>query len=92
LSGVDIDGGFGLVFETVFDAHGAFENEGVFVELGRLAWFDPAAGAAHVGYADALGSAVDAADVFVDELGFRAGGGYAGGFVDEYGFHGQRGW
>ena len=49
------------------------QDNGVFVELGSLAWFFPTFGTTHVGDADGGGRGVDAADVFVDEFGLVSG-------------------
>jgi len=72
----------------MFDAKRAFENDGEFVEGGSLAGFEPSTGAAHVRDAGRCGLGVDASDVFVDELGFVAGGLDASGLRDQCG-HGN---
>jgi hypothetical protein len=77
LSGSDVEGsGF------VLDVEGAFEDYGEFVEGRSLAGFEPSGGAAHVSDAAGGGLGVDTSDVFVDELGFVAGGLDAGGLRD----------
>jgi len=58
----------------VFHAEGTLEDNCELVEGRSLARFEPAGGAAHVGNAGGGGLGVDEADVFVDELGFVAGG------------------
>jgi hypothetical protein len=56
----------------VLDAQPTLQNNREFVELGRLAGLDPSLGAAHVRHAGRGGFGIDAADVFVDQLGFVA--------------------
>ena len=68
LSGGDVEGA-----ALVFDAQQALQHDREFVELGRLAGFEPALRAAHVSHAGRGSFGVDAANVFVDELRFVAG-------------------
>jgi len=91
LAGVGDDGLSGGDVERtvlVFNVEGAFENDGEFVEGGSLAGLEPSGGAAHVGDAGGGGFGVDASDIFVDQLGFIAGGLDARGLRDECG-HGD---
>ncbi len=77
LSGGDVEGSI-----FVFHVQGAFQDDGELVEGGGLAGLAPSRGAAHVGDAGRGCAGVDASDVFVDELGFVAGGLDAGGVRD----------
>ena len=74
----------------VFDAESALENHAELVERRSLARLQPSGGAMHVGDAGGSGLRVDAPDVFVDELGFVAGGWDAGRLRDQ-GWHGALG-
>src|SRR3954447_9093554 len=78
LSGVDVDHA-GLRRY----AQSAFQDDGVLLGIGSLAGLLPSGGAAHVGDAHRFSAGVHATDVFVDELGLIASGGYASGAVDE---------
>ena len=80
LSGGDIEGSI-----FVFNVQRAFEDDREFLEGGSLAGLEPSGGAAHVGDAGGGRAGVDASDVFVDELGFVAGGLNAGGVRDQGG-------
>lgn len=64
LSGLDVEGTV-----LVPDAQAAMQHHSVFLEFGRLARFLPACRAAHVSYADAALPAVQAADIFINDLG-----------------------
>jgi hypothetical protein len=58
----------------VFDVQRAFQDNGELVEGGRLAGLLPSRGTAHVGHAGGRSLRIDTSDVFIDELGFGAGG------------------
>lgn len=60
-------------------AQHSFQDDGELVKFRRLAWFHPSTGTAHVGDAQARFRGIHMADKFVDQLGFIAGGGDAGG-------------
>jgi hypothetical protein len=85
LAGVGDDGLPGGDVERagfVLDTKDAFENDGELVEGWGLAGLQPSCRAAHVGNAGGGSLGVDASDVFVDELGFVAGGLDASGLCD----------
>ena len=66
----------------VFHSESSFQDDSEFFERGRLARLTPSGGTAHVGYARGGRMGIDAADVFVDELGLVAGGQDASGLRD----------
>ena len=75
------DGGAGGDFERAgvrLDAEQAAEDDGEFVELGRLAGFDPAGGARHARDAEGVGLRVHATDELLDFLRRLPGGGDEG--------------
>ena len=88
LAGVGYDGLSGVDVQHaafMLDAEHSFQHDGELVELGSLAGLEPSLRAAHVGDAGGGGFRVDAADVFVDEFGFVAGGLDSRGLGDECG-------
>jgi hypothetical protein len=74
LSRGDVDRGGLPIRLSVFDAKCAFQHNGELVKFGGLAGLGPSRRTAHVGDAGCGRVAVDASDVFVNELRFVAGG------------------
>src|SRR5581483_7651691 len=65
------------------NAQHAAQHERVFIKLRRLARLNPTAGTAHVGDAELSIAGVYAADKFLDDFGFVAGGLDAGRFLNQ---------